>query len=113
MNLFLIFYISIFSSAFAFTISRSRSIRLQRLHNNSPRSTDTEIVSTANIIKKSMMRPFSLALSSLTVALIGQNAFAAETASELEKITSKVFFDININNKSAGKSRLTTYACII
>jgi hypothetical protein len=50
------------------------------------------------------MKPFSLAVGALSVLVLGQKAYAE--GSDLEKITSKVFFDVNIDDKSAGEDAL-------
>ena len=63
----------------------------------------TEIfTSLATRAKTSSMKPFSLAISALLLSLSGQKVLADE-ASPLEKITSKVFFDVTINDQSAGR----------
>lgn len=68
---------------------------------SSVRKTET-FTSLSKHSKASSMKPFTLAVSALLLSLSGQKVFAEET-SPLEKITSKVFFDITINNQPAGR----------
>jgi hypothetical protein len=100
MNLLIALLFSTFCLIYSFRLKLSgRSHRFESLKLRS--ELQKPEVTMNNRVKTSLVRPFSLAVGSLSLLLLSQKTYAAD-ANELEKITSKVFFDVNINDKSAG-----------